>query len=384
MSFLKDHLERIIDTYEGHPPLPGFLRNYFRAYPKLGSRDRRALSEAAFLYYRCKSFYLDVSSAMEVVTYGYLLCKSTNVFLGKMLQPHLEDKRKDFIEPNIVTSIQSPLSPSIAQQHWLRSMWQQPQLFIRIRKESAHVFALLEQQNIPYVVTTIEGNNEQDCIMLDNGTAIDKLLPEDAYTVQDWASQASMYQLMKVAKQPATVWDVCSGAGGKSILLKDKLPSFSLLASDIRETILHNLKMRFRLYGLHKTKTIVVNSADIMAVTAGIGTQKFDLVLCDVPCSGSGTWARTPEQFHFFKDEQLRKFEELQYPIVYNASKHIADGGILAYVTCSIFKQENEDVVDRLLHNTDLELIHQQVINGIEQKADCMFIAIFRKALADN
>jgi 16S rRNA (cytosine967-C5)-methyltransferase len=172
---------------------------------------------------------------------------------------------------------------------------------------------------------------------------------------------------------------VCSGAGGKSILLKDKLPPFSLLASDIRETILHNLKMRFRLYGLHKTKTIVVNSADEISIAAGIGSQKFDLVLCDVPCSGSGTWARTPEQFHFFKDEQLKKFEELQYPIVYNASKHVADGGILAYVTCSVFKQENEDVVGRLLLNTNLELAHQQVINGIEQKADCMFIAIFRK-----
>jgi 16S rRNA (cytosine967-C5)-methyltransferase len=379
MSFLKDHLERIIDTYEGHPPLSGFLRSYFRAYPKLGSRDRRALSEAAFLYYRCKSFYRNVTSAMEVIAYGYLLCKSTNVFLSKMLQPYLEDKLQNFIEPDIVTSIQSPLSPSISLQHWLKSMWQQPQLFIRIRKDRDHVFALLEQQNIPYTVIAIEGNSEQDCTMLDNGTAIDKVLPEDVYAVQDWASQATMYQLMRVAKQLSTVWDVCSGAGGKSILLKDKLPSFSLLASDIRETILHNLKIRFRLYGLHKTKTLVINSADTEVVEAKIGSQKFDLVLCDVPCSGSGTWSRTPEQFHFFKDVQLRKFEELQYPIVYNASKHVADGGTLAYVTCSIFKQENEDVVGKLLSNTNLELIHQQIIDGIEQKADCMFVAIFRK-----
>lgn len=379
MSFLKDHLERIITTYEGHPPLAGFLRNYFRAYPKLGSRDRKALSEASFLYYRCKSFYPEVPSVMEVITNGYLLCKSTNAFLGKMLKPYLEDKAQDFTEPGITTSIRSPLSSSISQQYWLRSMWQQPQLFIRIRKEQDRTLALLQQHNIPYTVAFIEGNNDRDCIMLDNGTAIDKLLPEEVYAVQDWASQASMYQLMAVAKNPSTVWDVCSGAGGKSILLKDKLPPFNLLASDIRETILHNLKMRFRLYGLDKTRTIVVNSADANAVAVTIGSQKFDLVLCDVPCSGSGTWSRTPEQFHFFKDEHLKKFEELQYPIVYNASKHLANGGILAYVTCSIFKQENEDVVARLLNNTDLELVQQQVINGIEQKADCMFIAVFRK-----
>lgn len=379
MSFLKDHLERIIDTYEGHPPLAGFLRNYFRAYPKLGSRDRKALSEATFLYYRCKSFYPAVSSAMEVITNGYLLCKSTNAFLGKMLKPYLEEQQQDFTEPEITTSIQSLPSPSISQSSWLRSMWQQPQLFIRIRKEEDRILALLQQHSIPYSLLAIEGNNEQDCLMLDNGTAIDKVLPEESYVVQDWASQASMYQLMQVAKSPSTVWDVCSGAGGKSILLKDKLPPFGLLASDIRDTILHNLKMRFRLYGLHKAKAIVVNSADAKVVAATIGNQKFDLVLCDVPCSGSGTWSRTPEQFHFFKDKQLKKFEELQYPIVYNASKHIADGGVLAYVTCSIFKQENEDVVTKLLLDTDLELIQQQVINGIEQKADCMFIALFRR-----
>jgi 16S rRNA (cytosine967-C5)-methyltransferase len=379
MSFLKDHLERIIDTYEGHPPLAGFLRHYFRAYPKLGSRDRKALSEASFLYYRCKSFYRRESSAMKVITNGYLLCKSANAFLGKMLKPYLEEQQPHFTEPEVTTSIQSPLSPSISQQSWLRSMWQQPQLFIRIREERDRTLAMLQQHNIPYAVTFIEGNNEGGCIMLENGTAIDKLLPEEVYAVQDWASQASMYQLMEIAKNPSTVWDVCSGAGGKSILLKDKLPPFSLLASDIRETILHNLKMRFRLYGLHKTKTVVVNSADAKVVAATIGSQKFDLVLCDVPCSGSGTWSRTPEQFHFFKDEHLKKFEELQYPIVYNASKHLADGGILAYVTCSIFEQENEDVVARLLNNTNLELVQQQVINGIAQKADCMFIAVFRK-----
>jgi 16S rRNA (cytosine967-C5)-methyltransferase len=127
MSFLKDHLERIVAAYEGHPPLSGFLRNYFRTYPKLGSRDRKALSEATFLYYRCKSFYSDVSSVMEVIAYGYLLCKSTNIFLGKMLQPYLADKQQNFIEPIITTSIQSPLSPVISQLQWLKSLWQQPQ-----------------------------------------------------------------------------------------------------------------------------------------------------------------------------------------------------------------------------------------------------------------
>jgi 16S rRNA (cytosine967-C5)-methyltransferase len=380
MSFFSDHLLRIIDSFPGHPPLPAFLRGYFKGYPILGSRDRKALSEAAFIYYRCRPFYPASVSYMDVVASGFILCKSSNVFLQKMLGDHLTAKLEHFAEPAITSSIKSPLSPAISTEEWLRSMWQQPQLFIRLRKhKSQEVTEQLRALNIPYTVAHIPGNADDDCLMLPNGTAIDKMLAEDAYVVQDWASQASMYQLMTYAKNPVQVWDVCSGAGGKSILLKEKLPPFQLLATDIRDSILHNLKMRFRLYGLSKAKAMVVDSADATNVKEHLGEQQFDLVLCDVPCSGSGTWARTPEQFHFFKDEHLGKFESLQYAIAQNAAGHLAKNGIMAYVTCSVFRQENEDVVERLKASTGLELLHQQIINGIPEKADCMFIAVLRK-----
>lgn len=382
MSFFLDHLERIIATYKGNPPLAVFLKAYFKQYPKLGSRDRKALSEGAYIYYRSACFCDAARSVAEVIARGIVWCGSGNVFLKKMIAGVSEETytAADAVMP---PDFDHMLSPALSLQTWLQSLWQQPQLFIRLRGRDTKVPALLQTHEIAYEHCAIPGNKEQDCLRLPNGTAIDQWLPEQEYVVQDWASQASIYALLQaLPAAPASVWDVCSGAGGKSILLKDKLSSFVLTATDVRESILHNLRLRFKKYNLGKVDTQVVNSADDKAVEVTMQGKQFDLVLCDVPCSGSGTWARTPEQFHFFKESDLQKFEELQYPIALNASRYVAPGGTLAYITCSVFEKENESVVQRLLQTTKLELVTQQLINGIAQQADALFIVVFRNPVS--
>ncbi|KAA5536520.1 hypothetical protein F0919_02305 [Taibaiella lutea] len=378
MTFFIQHVQRILDTYEGQLPLSLFLRQYFKAYPKLGSRDRRALSEATFIYFRCRNFFDGSVNNMHVIALGYHLCKSKNAFLAKALHEFniTESTVKPFFQPNITFNI----SQGLSSEEWLHSLWQQPQLFIRIRKSINEVVANLKQHEIDFEVMNDWYGNVTDCMKIQTGKSIDNLLNEADYVVQDWSSQQSIYILLNQLKSnPVKAWDVCSGAGGKSILLKDKLPAFDLTVSDIRASILHNLQTRFKQYGLGKVKSLEVNSADANALREKLGDQMFDLVVCDVPCSGSGTWARTPEQFHFYKPAMLQKFKELQFPIVSNASKYVKQGGLLAYITCSVFQEENEDVVNQLLQSGTLDLKHTQIIDGIGNQADCMFIAVFEK-----
>jgi len=378
MSFFLDHIQRIIRQYEGNPPLAAFLKHYFRQYPKLGSRDRKALSEAVYIYYRCRRFFSDEVPEETVIAQGITRCSSQNAFLQKMIPPQpvapdmLPDQLHDFDEH---------ISPGLPVSKWLRSLWQQPQLFLRLRRDPQQIMRLLQENGIPFESEPLPGNTANDCLKLPNGSAVDGILPANAYVVQDWASQASIHLLLQeTGVKPASAWDVCSGAGGKSLLLKDRTGVRNLLATDIRESILHNLQQRFRLYGLGQVDTLVLNSADEQAVKKAMGSKQFDLVLCDVPCSGSGTWARTPEQFHFFRPERdLQKFRQLQYPIAANATSYVAPGGILAYITCSVFHEENEDVVARLAQNTSLQLLHQELIDGIDRQADCLYLAIFRK-----
>jgi 16S rRNA (cytosine967-C5)-methyltransferase len=377
MSFFLEHMERIIASYKGHPPLAIFLKTYFKQYPRLGSRDRKALSEGAYIYYRSARFCDSAEPVAGIIAKGIVWCNSRNAFLKKMMgdMPHAYTPN-DALAPEGFDHL---LSPSLSAQEWFHSLWQQPQLFIRLRGKQAKVPAILKAHEVAYEHCAIPGNQEPDCLRIPNGTAIDQWLPEQEYVVQDWASQASIYALLqKLPVKPAAVWDVCSGAGGKSILLRDKLPSFALTATDVRESILHNLRLRFRKYNLGKADTRVVNSADKKEVQVIMQERQFDLVLCDVPCSGSGTWARTPEQFRFFTESNLKKFEDLQLPIALNASRHVAPGGTLAYITCSVFEKENESVVQRLLQETPLELVSQQLINGIPHQADALFLAVFR------
>lgn len=380
MSFFLEHIHRIVAAYQGNPPLAAYLKNYFRQYPKLGSRDRKALTEGAFIYYRCRRFYAADVPVATVIARGIAWCNSRNAFLQKMLEQEIQQLGTTANAAPVMDDFKVPVSAPLSAQQWLHSLLQQPQVYIRIRKDRQQCLERLQQHDIVFEETAIPGNTASDCLKIVNGAAIDQVLPEDAYVVQDLSSQTSMYQLMEVLKEmPSSVWDVCSGAGGKSILLKDKLPAFQLLASDIRDSILHNLRARFRKYNLGKVDTLVLNSAEEAGVQHALAGRLFDLVLCDVPCSGSGTWARTPEQFHFFKQEDLDKFEALQFPIAYNAQQYLRPGGMFAYITCSVFVQENEAVAERLQQHTGLRLLQQQVIDGTGRQADCMYVAFFRK-----
>lgn len=249
-------------------------------------------------------------------------------------------------------------------------MLDQPRLFIRIRKDRDKTLAILREHEVPFEVVS------SNTLSLPNGAPIDKLLPADSYVVQDLSSQRTGEYFQP---QPNQQWyDCCSGAGGKSLLLKDLEPTVAITATDRRQSILHNLQERFKLYH-HKAPTVfAAKTDDAIALKKLLGTTLFDGIICDVPCTGSGTWARTPEQLYFFKPEQLKELTALQTTIAVNAAGYLKPGGRFIYITCSIFRQENEDVVAELQKRTGLVLEHMQVLNGIAEHADSMFVATLK------
>lgn len=262
------------------------------------------------------------------------------------------------------------LSDGIGRKEWLSSMLIQPQLFIRIRKDREKILALLDEQGIKYE------SIEPSCLSLPNGAAIDALLPPDSYVVQDASSQSTGKYFK--AQQGEQWYDCCSGAGGKSLLLMDTCPAVQLTVSDKRRSILHNLEERFRLYGHKKPQVYVADAADAAQVSALAKGNAFHNIICDVPCSGSGTWARTPEQLYYFDPEAVAAFSQLQQTIAINVSRTLKKGGRLLYITCSVFRQENEDAVNAIAAHTGMRIQHMQLINGISLRADSMFIAVLQ------
>jgi 16S rRNA (cytosine967-C5)-methyltransferase len=264
-----------------------------------------------------------------------------------------------------------PFSNGMDKYHWLQSMLIQPRMFIRVRKNKDGIIKCLQDNNIDY---KISGN----CISLPNSSPIDTLLNPEDYVVQDASSQQTGSYFSPEPNEHW--WDCCSGAGGKSLLLKDAVPAVQLTVSDKRNTIIHNLKERFKLYGYPPPVAHILDTADKEQIQKALLYKHFDGIICDVPCSGSGTWARTPEQLYFFNPQQLAELSALQKEIAGNAAKRIAPGGKMIYITCSVFKAENEDIVNHVLkYKYSLQVTKQLLINGTANQADSMFVAVLEK-----
>ena len=146
--------------------------------------------------------------------------------------------------------------------------------------------------------------------------------------------------------------------------------------SDIRGNIILLLHRRFKKAGIKEYNYFI---ADITSEEFTPGEPSFDVIICDAPCSGSGTWSRTPEQLCFFKQASIKEYSNLQRKIVTSAMPRLRKGGLFIYITCSVFKLENEAIASFVAEKFNCELLSLQMLKGYDKKADSMFVAIFRK-----
>ena len=382
MRYIHNHIKKIIETYEGEIPLNLYLKNYFKKHPILGSRDRKMLSEMAFAWYRCSKAFAASLSFEKKLEACLFLCDTQVHQLLQLLKPEWQGKH-DYFLPQKINQLQkekinfdmdklfnsnAQFSDGIDKTEWLQSMFRQPDLFIRYRKNPKTLIKLLGENNIHFRQVS------DTCFALPNATKLEQFLPDADYVVQDASSQQTGNYFNPNKNEHW--WDCCSGAGGKSLLLKDLETKIQLTVTDKRETILNNLKNRFSLYFKQQPEMMVVDVADEKALSRQMEGRSFDNIICDVPCSGSGTWARTPEQLYYFDPKTIKDFSKLQTTIATNAFKYLKAGGRMIYITCSVFKEENEAVIQKI---EEAKIEKTQLINGIENKADSMFVAVLTK-----
>jgi 16S rRNA (cytosine967-C5)-methyltransferase len=251
----------------------------------------------------------------------------------------------------------------------------QPDVFLRIRpgKYDA-VRKQIKTADIPF--TSIS----ETCFALPNSVKIDTIVSIDRdVVVQDKSSQriAELFAKIETDKTKAVqLWDCCAASGGKTILARDFFGVMDMTVSDIRSSILHNLKARFERAGIKHFESF---TTDLSKTNPLKPTGKFDLIMADVPCSGSGTWGRTPEQLSFFQKSKIQEYTALQRGIVSNVISSLSSNGYLLYSTCSVFKVENEVQKDFILSTyPSLKLIEEKYLIGYDDKADTMYAALFR------
>jgi 16S rRNA (cytosine967-C5)-methyltransferase len=383
---------RIIEAYAGETPLHHRLKDFFRANPQMGSRDRKLAAEMVYCFYRLGHGLKDIA-AEERIQAGLFLCNGTPVPALEYFRPEwheaiarpVEDKIRMLQErfPGFSAAQIFPfpglLSAGVDHVAYCLSFLQKPDLFIRARKgrEDAVQAKLLEKQ-VPFHALGPGDRLLFRAYSFRNGTQLDGLLDLDREAVvQDLSSQrtAAWLKLPDLEPgRPVSAWDCCAGSGGKSILLADLYPALDLTVSDIRRSILQNLRARLARAGISRYRAF---EGDL---TRGehIPGRQFDLIVADLPCTGSGTWSRTPEALYFFRPEQIAAYSARQQDILARVVRCLKPGGSLVYITCSVFAMENEQVTAWLGSRKGLSAPQQQLITGYAERADSLFAARFR------
>lgn len=160
---------------------------------------------------------------------------------------------------------------------------------------------------------------------------------EGLVELQDAASQA--LSLAVPVADGARVLDYCAGGGGKTLALAARGVT-DITAHDANPGRMRDLPAR-------------ADRAGVAVQVAGprdVGARApFDVVLCDVPCSGSGSWRRAPDGKWALTPDRLAELTALQAAILDDVVSLVAPGGVLAYATCSVLRDENADQVRAFL-----------------------------------
>ena len=388
MKYAAQHLStaaKIIADYNGDLPLHHFLKTYFSTQKKFGSKDRKNISHLCYSYFRLGHALKKSSTEERIIIVLFL--SGANDWKNIFPEEWQAMDDTDFNQRIAAAKIKYPLlsikdifpfktlSPGLNSPAFIVSHLYQPKVFIRIRNGRENIVdQKLLQANLPFEKIS------DTCFAFTNNTRLETILTvNEDYVVQDYNSQRIGEWMADVKSEAMDVWDCCAASGGKSIMAVDLLPIKNLLVTDIRASIIKNLRQRFKEAGIKNYTAKVVDATDNNALLAATGKQRFDLVICDAPCSGSGTWGRTPEQLFYFTRDKIDYYAKLQKMIAFNAMGFVKTGGYFLYITCSVFIEENEYIIESLKNSFNVELIKMELLQGYSLQADTMFAALLKK-----
>ncbi len=374
---------RVLEKYPADKPLAKFLVEYFKRNKQMGSNDRRSASRLLYNYFRLGRAVQDKPAEQRLFLAEFLCTAVDNPFL-QHFRPDLNEKIYWSLDEKIayaelnegldlkeVFPFTEFLSDGIDHRDFLRSFFVQPDLYIRIHPQAvAFVLKTIQESGIAFRQLA------DWTIALPNGTKLNLLFPDNSFPVKPYEVQdLSSQQTLKYFKPNRYEhwWDACAASGGKSLLLFSKQPDIKLVVSDIRESVLDNLDERFIAAGL---RTYQKKQIDLTQnAEPALHHYEFDGIILDAPCSGSGTWGRTPEMISQFADFKIGGFQDLQKTIAANVLHYLKPGKPLIYITCSVFRDENEELVKYLQSDHGMQLEEFELFKGYENKADTMFVA---------
>ena len=378
----------ILDQIAGGQPAEAALTRWTRGARFAGSKDRAAIRDHVFDALRCRRSYACLGGGADgrALMLGLVRAQGLDgaqIFAGEGygLAPLDAAEQAAGHAPQGADAMDLP--------DWLMPLWQESlgvnaagvaetqrhraPVMLRVntaKSDRARAIAALGAEGILAHPAAIADT----AIILGEGAR--KLAQSQAYLqglveLQDGAAQA-LVGLLDVP-QEGRILDYCAGGGGKVLAMAPRAGRARLYAHDAHAQRLKDLPARAA------RADVAIECVTDQSALAGLAP--FDLVLADVPCSGSGTWRRTPEAKWLLSAESLQALNATQDLILQQAAPLVAKGGVLAYATCSVLQQENDQRISQFLEKTAgwRQDFCQHWLPGPE--GDGFFLAVLRRDL---
>ncbi|MBI5273254.1 MAG: methyltransferase domain-containing protein [Chlamydiia bacterium] len=373
LSFCDHHIQAFFLLYDSRKiPLDLALGNYFRAHKSLGAKDRKCIGDTTYSMVRWKSL-IDHLCPSPATSIDRLHC-----FRSLSLDSILQDT---LIPEYIRCGIPEWLFHKLVADYGKEKTWRLCQTLntpasptIRANLLKTTREALLEKWKGQFPASL--------CKYSPSGIRFAQRLPlfslpefkEGLFEMQDEGSQ--LVASLIAANPGDSVLDFCSGSGGKALAFAPQMKGRGqIYLHDVRPSVLREAKQRLKRAGIQNGQILPPGHGQLSRLKG-----KCDWVLIDVPCSGTGTMRRNPDQKWNLEAPMLQQLIEKQQQIATEAIAYLKPGGRLVYATCSILSEENQSQVERLLasHPLSLETSPLSLLPE-EEGPDGFFAALFRK-----
>lgn len=327
---------------EGGPPADAIFAEAMRARRYAGSKDRRAIRDHVYAAIRAvRSAPESGRAAMLALADGDAALAA--LFDGAPYAPAAIDPG----EPRAPLGLASPaliglFDPLIDTPEQTAMLMRAP---LDIRANAARIGrdALAQQLGAG---EAIAGTSHGLRLPSEFAAVQTPLFAEGLFEVQDAASQIAAAAVG--AGDGMVVVDLCAGAGGKTLAVAAHAPAARIIACDTNRARLQQLPPRAERAGASNIETRLLNPGQERAMLADLMGQA-DAVIVDAPCSGSGTWRRSPELRWRLTPQRLARHRADQAALMALGAELVRGGGALVYATCSILSGEGRDQVTDFL-----------------------------------
>ncbi len=360
-SIQRQLVESLFYLFESKSSSSKVIQYSFKNNKKWGSRDRKAFAQVFYAIVRNAGVYF---SAIKKFDFNSVTKEEILKIIGLYAQGFKGAPSLERMVYSVSKDLEEVLKTEMSEKevlNFLKSSSKQADVFLRVNLNlisDKKCLKLLKAEGLNVKLL------KAGCIKLSERKNIFTLPSFKAgfFEVQDGASQKVAY-FMELKKGMRVV-DSCAGAGGKTLHISSLMENTgTIVAMDIFSKRLKELKKRAK---RGKSQNIKIKEIVGTKTVKRMG-GKFDRLLLDVPCTGSGTYRRKPEGKLFFSKEEHERFLKTQEELLKVHSKLVKEGGKMVYATCSVLPSENTNQVKNFLQRHSEFELEEEAFNSVGQ-----------------